>query len=163
MTSPHSTIDPREFRNTLGRFATGITVITTHQQGEIIGMTANAFISVSLEPPLILVSVDKKAHMHQALLQAERYGVSMLAEGQQSLSNHFAGRPENHADVRFEERHGMPVVAGSIAYIVARIVEAHPAGDHTLFIGEVEFLEHRPGNPLLYYGGQYRHLPGEND
>lgn len=161
MTSTSPGIDPREFRNTLGRFATGITVITTLQHGEVIGMTANAFISVSLEPPLILVSVDNKARMHQALLQAERYGVSMLAESQQSLSNHFAGRPDNHADIRLEARQGMPLLADAIAYIVARIVEAHPAGDHTLFIGEVEFLEHRPGNPLLYYSGQYRHLHHE--
>lgn len=158
MTPPQPGIDPREFRSTLGRFATGITVITTLQHGEVIGMTANAFISVSLEPPLILVSVDKKAHMHQALLQADRYGVSMLAENQQSLSNHFAGRPDNHEDIRFEERLGMPLLADCIAYIVATIVEAHPAGDHTLFIGQVELLEHHPGNPLLYYGGQYRHL-----
>jgi flavin reductase (DIM6/NTAB) family NADH-FMN oxidoreductase RutF len=158
MTSTQTGIDPREFRNTLGRFATGITVITTRQHGKVIGMTANAFISVSLEPPLILVSVDRKAHMHQALLQAERYAVSMLAEDQQSLRNHFAGRNNDHTAIRFEERLEMPVVADCIAYIVAKIVEAHPAGDHTLFIGEVEFLEHRPGNPLLYYSGQYRHL-----
>ncbi len=161
MTSTQPGIDPRQFRSTLGRFATGITVITTLQHGEVIGMTANAFMSVSLDPPLILVSVDKKARMHQALLQAERYGVSMLAEGQQSLSNHFAGRPDNHAAIRFEERQGIPLLSGCIAYIVARIVEAHPAGDHTLFMGQVELLEQHPGNPLLYYGGQYRRLPAE--
>ena len=81
-------VDPHKFRETLGRFASGITVVTTVHEGEVYGMTANAFVSVSLDPPLVLVSVDIRANMHEVLPKSKRYGVSILAEEQQSLSQH---------------------------------------------------------------------------
>ena len=161
MTLHQNNFNPREFRNALGRFATGITVITASNNGQVYGMTANAFMSVSLDPPLVLVSVDKKAHMHEVLLQTDRYGVSILAEHQEKLSNHFAGRVVDGVDFEFIEIDGMLLLNDAVAHLVTTIVNAQPAGDHTLFLGQVDFLEWRPGRPLLYYAGQYERLDPE--
>ena len=154
-------IDPREFRNTLGRFATGVTVITTEKDGQIHGMTANAFLSVSLDPPLVLVSVDNRATMHKILPESKRYGVSILAADQEPLSNHFARRPVEGLKIPFVEKHGVPVLDGAVAQIIARVVEEHRAGDHTLYIGLVEHLEWTDEKPLLFFAGQYHHLKSE--
>lgn len=154
-------IDPREFRNTLGRFASGVTVITTEKEGQIHGMTANAFVSVSLTPPLVLVSVDNRATMHKLLPESKRYGVSILAESQEAHSNHFARRPVEGLKLTFVEKHGVPVIDGAVAQIVAHVVDVHPAGDHTLYIGEVEHLEWTDEKPLLFFAGQYHHLKFE--
>ncbi|MBI3243633.1 MAG: flavin reductase family protein [Chloroflexi bacterium] len=154
-------INPREFRNALGRFASGVTIITTEYEGQAHGMTANAFVSVSLNPPLVLASVDHRAHLHRLLPLSGRYGVSILAEDQQPLSDHFAGRKVERLEVSFIRKHEMPLIGNAAAHLVARLVEAHPAGDHTLYIGQVEFLEWREARPLLFYSGQYRQLDGE--
>src|SRR5271154_2720810 len=87
-------IDTRQFRNALGRFASGVTVITAHHEDHMHGMTANAFVSVSLDPPLVLVSLDNRSNMHRILPTAGRYGVSVLAQNQEALSSHFAGQRE---------------------------------------------------------------------
>lgn len=156
-TESYDPIDPREFRNTLGHFATGVTVITTELDGEIHGMTANAFLSVSLEPPLVAVSVDHRAHLHQLLPQTGRYGVSILHRDQMPLSNHFAGFGDPDLTVQFTRRAGCPLLDGASAYLVTRVVDAHTAGDHTLYIGQVEYLEYADdaADPLLYYKGKY--------
>jgi flavin reductase (DIM6/NTAB) family NADH-FMN oxidoreductase RutF len=124
-------------------------------------MTANAFTSVSLEPPMILVSVDNRAHMNRLLLVGRPFGVSILAGDQEVLSNHFAGRATEALEIAFVTRHGVSLLDGALAYIVARVVEAHVAGDHTLYIGHVEFLEWREGRPLLFFAGQYGQLEVE--
>jgi len=147
----------------MGRFASGITVITTVVDGETVGMTANAFLSVSLEPPLVLVSVGKKAKMHEYLAKSGRYGISFLAEDQQAFSQQFAGRPQEGLQVPFIEKCGMPVLDGALAHIVATVVDAHPAGDHTLYIGQVEDLEYYDGNPLLFFSGKYRDLKSTDE
>lgn len=121
-------------------------------------MTANAFVSVSLNPPLVLVSVDNRATMHQILPITCRYGVSVLAEGQEKLSNHFAGRTIEGLHIRFTERLGMPLLEGAVAYFIVQVIDAHPAGDHTLFIGRVEHFEARDDRPLLFYSGKYQQL-----
>ena len=151
--------DPKLYRQALGRFASGVTIVTTQHEGRTHGMTANAFVSVSLDPPLVLVSVDNRAHMHEMLQRTGRYGVSVLAEDQETLSNHFAGRPVEGLEARFVTRHGVPLIEGAIAYFVARVVDAHPAGDHTLYIGRVEHFEVSDARPLLFHGGQYQQLP----
>lgn len=148
-------IDPRTFRTTLGRFATGITVVSMRQGGEIHGITVNAFLSVSLVPPLVAVCIDRRANAHQTLLETERYGVSVLRHDQRELSNHFAGRPVGQVPEPFTELAGFPVIEGALAQLVCRTVDAHEAGDHTLFIGRVEALTNEDGKPLLYYAGQY--------
>lgn len=150
--------DTRAFRNACGKFATGITVVTVAVDGEIHGMTANAFMSVSLDPPLIVVSVAKKAHMHAFLAQGERYAVSILNQDQEAYSGHFAGFPPKDFEPAFAQRHNHPVIANAIAYFVTRRGAAYEAGDHTLYIGQVDYFESNEQEPVLYYGGKYRLL-----
>lgn len=144
------------FRQALGRFATGVTVVTTVEEGRVHGMTANAFCSVSLEPPLVLISVEMHRQMHRLLARSGRYGVSILSEDQEEIAQHFAGRSQEGLAVPFVWHEGYPLIDGAIAYVTCKIIDAHPVGDHTLYIGQVEYLgstEERA--PLLYYGGRY--------
>lgn len=154
----HTQIDPVDFRRTLGRFASGITVITTKHEGDVHGMTANAFVSVSLDPPLVLISVDNRARMKEVLPKSGRYGISILSDKQEDMSQHFAGRPKEGAEVPFIERDGIPLIDGSLAHLVCEVVDEHPAGDHTLYVGRVEHLDYHDGAPLLFYTGTYRNL-----
>lgn len=158
--SAHS-FDSRQFRNALGRFASGVTVITAHHEDHPHGMTANAFVSVSLDPPLVLVSLDNRSYMHKILPAIGRYGVSVLAEDQEILSNHFAGRTVEGLHLRFITREGVPLLDGAVAYFVVQVIDAHPAGDHTLYIGKVEHFEARDDRPLLFYSGKYQQLRAE--
>lgn len=153
--SSQPTIDPKAFRSTLGRFATGVTVVTTVHEGEIHGMTASAFMSVSLNPPLVLVSVDRRAHLHGLLEIDSHYGVSILTQEQQGYSQHFAGYGAPEFEPAFVWRGEMPLIADALAHLVVRVVDAHPAGDHTLFIAQIEDLAWYEGEPLLYFSGQY--------
>jgi flavin reductase (DIM6/NTAB) family NADH-FMN oxidoreductase RutF len=148
----------RDLRNALGRFATGVTVVTAIENGKAHGMTANAFVSVSLDPPLVLVSLDNRSHMHRILPTVGRYGVSVLAEDQKALSNHFAGRTNQVTQVRFVSLGGTVLLHGAVAYFVVQVVGAHPAGDHTLYVGLVEYFEFRDDKPLLFYAGKYQQL-----
>jgi flavin reductase (DIM6/NTAB) family NADH-FMN oxidoreductase RutF len=149
-------LDPsHNLRNALGRFASGVTIVTTHHAGRTYGMTANSFVSVSLDPPLVLVSIDREAQIHQLLPQTGRYGVSVLAEDQEPLSHHFAGRVVDGVEFRFFDRAGVPLIEGALAHFVVHVIDAHPAGDHTLYIGRVEHFEFREGRPLVFHSGRY--------
>jgi flavin reductase (DIM6/NTAB) family NADH-FMN oxidoreductase RutF len=150
----------REFRKALGRFATGVTVVTTLQNGKVHAMTANSFVSVSLDPPLVLVSLDNRSYMHQILPSVGRYGVSVLAEDQRTLSDHFAGRPIGDTNIRFTNRAGATLLEDALAHFVVKVFGAHPAGDHTLYVGFVEYFEYREDRPLLFYAGDYQQLRG---
>jgi len=150
-------IPPHEFRQTLGRWASGVTIITAAHDGELRGMTASAFVSVSLEPPLVLVSVDDKAHMHAVLQDADRFGVSVLSAQQRELSNHFARRSSD-MEIPWVDFEGLPLIGGAIAQLVCRKVQVIPAGDHALFIGEVEYSRYTDDDPLVYFRGQYHEL-----
>ena len=152
--------DTRAFRHALGRFASGVTVVTARYEGQTHGMTANAFVSVSLDPPLVLVSLDNRSNMHRILPSTGFYGVSVLAENQERLSNYFAGRTTaENFHIRFTTRKDIPLIEGAVAYFVVRVIDAHPAGDHTLYIGHVEHFEAAPdGRPLLFYAGRYQQL-----
>ncbi len=152
-----------EFRRALGCFATGVTVITVDYEGQVQGMTANAFASVSLDPPLVLVCVDHRARTHAHLHAKKRFGVNVLAENQQVVSEYYAraaqdhGHAERDAKARFDRTaHGTPVLNGALAYLECRLDTAQNAGDHTIFIAEVEEVVVRQGDPLLYYRGEYR-------
>jgi flavin reductase (DIM6/NTAB) family NADH-FMN oxidoreductase RutF len=149
---------PLEFRHALGRFATGVSIVTTEHDGQIHGMTANAFVSISLDPPLVLLSLDNRSHMHQILPLSGRYGVSVLAEGQESLSNHFAGRKVEGLDFNFITRLDTPLLEGALAYFVAQVIDVHPAGDHTLYIAKVEHFECCEGRPLVFFAGRYQRV-----
>jgi len=154
-------IDTRQFRNALGRFASGVTVLTAEDDGKTHGMTANAFISVSLDPPLVLVSLDNRSNMHRILPKARRLGISVLAEDQDAHSNYYAGRAVEGLHVRFIHRNGVPLIGGAVAYFVTEVVDIHPAGDHTLYIARVEHFEVSEGRPLLFFGGRYHHMREE--
>ncbi len=148
-------IEPQQFRRTLSRFATGVTVITVADGEHVHGMTANAFMSVSLNPPLVLISIGHNAQMYRLLGLESRYGVSILSDDQEGLSRHFGGRPMDSLEIAFVQERGVPLLKGAIAHIVARVVDVHQAGDHTLFIGEVEYIQERHGSPLLFYATSY--------
>lgn len=146
------------FRRTLGMFATGVTVITTQAGEQVHGMTANAFMSVSLRPPLVVISVDRRARMHGLLHEGRRVGISVLAEEQRALSDLFAGRPEGAEEVEFDVVHETPLVRGALAHLVARVTRSYWGGDHSLFLGQVEYARYGEGQPLLFHGGRYEHL-----
>jgi len=147
------------FRRTLGMFATGVTVITTQDGEQVHGMTANAFMSVSLRPPLVVISVDRRAKMHALLHEGRRYGISVLADEQRALSDRFAGRTgEGSEEVEFDLVHETPLVRGALAHLVARVVRSNWGGDHSLFVGQVEYARYGEGQPLLFQGGHYQHL-----
>jgi flavin reductase (DIM6/NTAB) family NADH-FMN oxidoreductase RutF len=147
-------------RETLGMFATGVTVITTRVGDQIHGMTANAFMSVSLEPPLVLISVDRRTKMCKLLHEDRRFAVNVLAADQHSLSDRFAGRAaEEDPAPAFAIVHETPIVEGSAAQFVAHIVRSYWGGDHSLFLGQVEYARRAPDAlPLLFHGGQYAHI-----
>jgi flavin reductase (DIM6/NTAB) family NADH-FMN oxidoreductase RutF len=147
-------------RETLGMFATGVTVLTTRVADQIHGMTANAFMSVSLEPPLVLISVDRRTKMCSLLYEGRRFAVSVLAADQHALSDRFAGRaPEADPTPGFAMVHETPLVEGSAAQFVAHVVRSYWGGDHSLFLGQVEYARRAPDAvPLLFHGGQYARL-----
>jgi flavin reductase (DIM6/NTAB) family NADH-FMN oxidoreductase RutF len=144
----------RELRRVMGRFATGVTVVTTTERDTIHGMTANAFLSVSLRPPLVLISLGR-CRMNEMLPRTGRYGVSVLSHEQENFAAHFAGQRPAPVDPKFVWQHGIPLLEGALAHLVCHVVNSHPAGDHMLWIGEVEHLDHRDGEPLLFYTGRF--------
>jgi flavin reductase (DIM6/NTAB) family NADH-FMN oxidoreductase RutF len=152
-----------EFRRAMGQFATGVTIITVDLEGEVHGMTANAFASVSLEPPLVLVCVDHTTRTHAHLHAKKRFGINVLCEDQRAISEYYARperdqeRAEAKAGARFDRtKHGTPMLRGALAYLECRLHSAQPAGDHTIFIAEVEDIVVRDGEPLLFFRGKYR-------
>jgi flavin reductase (DIM6/NTAB) family NADH-FMN oxidoreductase RutF len=150
------------FRRTLGMFATGVTVITAKVGEQIHGMTANAFMSVSLQPPLILISVDRRAKMNALLGEGVRYGVSVLEERQSKLSDRFAGRAGDTPEPEFELVRDTPLVAGALAHLVASVVRSYWGGDHSLFLGRVEYVRYGEGTPLLFHSGGYGRVLGRS-
>ena len=150
------------FRRTLGMFATGVTVLTARAGETVHGMTANAFMSVSLRPPLVLVSVDRRARMSNLLHEGTRFGVNVLEAGQATLSDRFAGRVVvEEVEPRFELVHDTPLVEGALAHLVARVVRSYWGGDHSLFLGQVEYAHYGEGEPLLFHGGRYERIVGD--
>ncbi len=159
-----------DFRKALGCFATGVTVITVDYDGEVHGMTANAFTSVSLDPQLVLVCVDHKARTHAQLHAKKRFGVNVLASDQRAISQYYAKpartheRAEEEAGAKFDRTpHGTPVLHGALAYLECRLHNAQDAGDHTIFIAEVEGVVVREGDPLLFFRGNYRQIGDLNN
>src|SRR5436305_2544570 len=159
-----------DFRRAVGYLATGVTVITVDYEGQVQGMTANAFTSVSLDPMLVLVCVDHKARTHAHLHARKRFGINVLSEQQRAISEHYAqpdrdpARAEQEAGARFDRTpHGTPVLQGALAYLECRLQSAQDAGDHTIFIAEVEDVVVRDGKPLLYFQAEYRGIGGEID
>jgi flavin reductase (DIM6/NTAB) family NADH-FMN oxidoreductase RutF len=161
-------LNSAEFRRAMGNFATGVTIITLDLDGEVHGMTANAFASVSLDPLLVLVCVDHKTRTHAHLHSKKRFGINVLGEDQRPISEYYARpartheRAEEEAGARFERtRHGTPILHGALTYLECRFHSAEEAGDHTIFIAEVEDVVVREGEPLLFFRGKYRRVGEE--
>jgi len=156
-------VDPPQFRQLLGRFATGVTILTTRSgAGETLGMTASSIASVSLDPPLVLVSVDKNNDMHGAMERATHFVLNILAAEQEALSRRFAASDapaDRFRGVSYHENeHGIAVLEGVVAHIECEKRGAVPAGDHTIFIGLVVGGDVTDRRPLLYYRGGYAGL-----
>lgn len=151
-----SAIDSRAFRDTCGVFATGVNIITTHDGGQDHGMTANAFMSISLDPPLIAVSIARKARMLGKIQRSRRFAVSVLACGMDAIAWHFAGKSSDVAvDDIFERLDGMPVIRAAPAMFSATVYDDISAGDHTIIIGLVRAFSSRDeAEPLLFYKGR---------
>ena len=151
-----------EFRRAMGCFSTGVTVITVDDYGKVEGMTANAFASVSLDPMLVLVCVSHTARTHAHLHARKRFGINVLSENQRKISEHYAlaerdpAVAEETAGAKFDRtQRGTPVLQGALAYLECRLQTTHEAGDHTIFIAEVEDVVVHEGKPLLYFRGDY--------
>lgn len=143
------------FRRTLGMFATGVTVLTTVRDDQVHGMTANAFMSVSLAPPLVLVSVDRRARMCALLHEGSPLGVSVLAEDQQTAADFYANRSVEGFEPHFTLVHETPLVEGALAQLAGRIVRSYWGGDHSLFLAQVGYARCGEGRPLVFHGGRY--------
>ncbi|HKW41722.1 MAG TPA: flavin reductase family protein [Gemmatimonadales bacterium] len=153
--------DPALFRQLLGRFATGVTVVTARDAaGRPVGMTASSVASVSLHPPLVLVSVDQVNDMHPALKAAQRFILNVLAADQEVISRRFAAEHPNRFDgIRYRDsQHGLPVLDGVVASIECEKHGEAPGGDHTVFFGLVTGGSVYDRQPLLYYRGGYTGL-----
>ncbi len=155
-------IDTRAFRQTVGQFVTGVTVIAADVEGSIRAMTANSFTSLSLDPPLVLFCVGKETKMGQLIHEAAGFAVNILQQDQQHLSTYFAGgwKEETPPPFTFEDWEGGPLLAGSAAAIGCRLHAVHEGGDHWIVVGRVVNLYRREGDvaPLLFCGGRYAAL-----
>ncbi len=154
-------VDKSEFRRALGHFAAGVTVVTSQFDGDKIGgITVTAFTSVSLEPPLVLVCIDKRAKFHDHLNAGGNFAVNMLRDDQELVSRRFASsQGDQFQEVGYALGvSGAPVLEGAIAVVECRIVDLLPGGDHTIVVGEVEGTHVREGKPLLYFRGGYTQL-----
>ena len=151
--------DQKLFRMAMGRFATGVSIVTVALDGRVKGMTANAITSVSLEPLLLLVSVGRKSRTHSWLTKTARYGVSILTQSQRDISDFFAKATDDpipsSIPIRFSAR-GTPIIDGCLAFLDCPVVQTVEAGDHTLFLATVDDIHLAPGEPpLLFYEGRY--------
>ena len=155
-------IDPDEFRAVLGRFATGVTVLTTVDAGgRDHGMTVSAFCSLSLDPPLVLACVDHGATMHDMLAEGAPLGVNVLAAGQEALSRRFASGdpPKRFEGIGYQRgAQGAPLLDDVLAWLDCRVVARHPGGDHTIVVARVEGAGINAERPLLYYRSGYATL-----
>jgi 3-hydroxy-9,10-secoandrosta-1,3,5(10)-triene-9,17-dione monooxygenase reductase component len=157
-------IDPQQFREVMGRFVTGVTVVTLAHEGELRGMTANAFSSVSLDPALLLVCVDEHASMHAYFQSSDAFAVNILGADQQEVSKSFAQKGEKDEVMGgFPFRPGplgSPILEGVLAWAECRVEHRYAGGDHLIVVGRVVDLgiEHPEGAPLVFFGGQYRAL-----
>ncbi len=152
--------DSMDQRRIMGHFATGVTVVTTWHENKPHGMTANAVASLSLDPPLVLVSVDVKAQMNGCLKASDCFAVNILTVEQEALSVRFARHgPKDFSGIAYRtEATGSPVLDLALAFVDCKVTNVLPGGDHDIFIGEIVAGGSREGRPLVFYGGQYGSL-----
>lgn len=149
-------INGKDLREACGSFATGVTVISTKHKNHEHGMTANAFMSISLDPALIAISISKNAKMLDLIKKAGRFAVSILPEGQTTTAMHFAGKPNDEITKPFIEIDGLPVIDGAMTYFTTNTYKKVDAGDHVIFIGEVKEMNTDPSkSPLIFHNGKF--------
>lgn len=154
-------ISKEEFRAALSRFPSGVTVVTTKDKEERLhGITVSAFCSVSLEPPMVLICIDKTTGSHPAFEFGGMFVVNVLDETQAHLSNHFASRTADKFDrIEYDKTiDGIPILKDALVNLECRLVYTHEGGDHSIFVGEIQKATVNEGNPLLYFRGNYREL-----
>jgi flavin reductase (DIM6/NTAB) family NADH-FMN oxidoreductase RutF len=153
-------MDSKLQRQVMGQFATGVTIVTTKSGDTLSGMTANAVMSLSLDPPLIVVSVDREGTMHGLLEEGGCFAVNVLKREQEHLSRRFAERGEkDFSDLQIKTAEtGAPVLCDALAFADCRIVEVARGGDHDMFIGEMVAGAVAEGKALIFFGGEYRGL-----
>lgn len=149
------------FKQAMSKFATGVTIITTEVDAKPHGMTANAFMSVSLNPKLVLISIMEKSSTLNKIKESGRFAVNILSEQQIDLSKQFASREKNIENVSFEYLDGLPVIPNALAQVVCDVKSEYIEGDHTLFVGQVTDIRITDGEPLIYSGSKYRVLEKE--
>ena len=152
-------MNPTDFRKICGQFATGVTVLTTTSNGEVHGITVNSFTSVSLDPPLILFCIDKKARFNTPLTAEKSLAINILSEEQQEISNRFANpsmtSEERFSGLQFLSDYANPVFDDNVGVLTAQLQKTHDGGDHWIYIAKVIEGQSFAGNPLLYYSGSY--------
>ena len=154
-------IEQTEFRRALGHFASGVTVITTQHEGQLHGTTVSSFCSLSLNPPLVLVSIDLNSNIHDLILASEIFGVNILAEHAETLSQHFARRTaDKFSNIHYTlGKFGIPLLEDALVRLECRLTARYPGGDHSIFIGEVVSTSTRSHSlPLLYFRSKYGRL-----
>ena len=157
-------MDIREIRHVMGHFATGVTVITTNdKEGTPNGITANAFSSLSLDPPLVLVCIDKKANCYECFEESGVFAINLLGEHQEELSTRFATKGvEKFAGIGWHKGHqGLPLLDDAIGHIQCSLTNAYEGGDHTIYLGSVIDAKATGDRPLLFFKGKYHRLPEE--
>jgi flavin reductase (DIM6/NTAB) family NADH-FMN oxidoreductase RutF len=151
--------DGARFRETMGRFATGVCVVTALSAHGPAGLTTNAVSSLSLDPPLLLVCFDNASRTLPIVREAGRFAVNVLGAGQEELAATFASKDllpaEKFAAVTHSVDHGVPVLDGALAWLACDLQALHPGGDHTIGVGAVTQMEHTDGEPLVFFGGAY--------
>jgi 3-hydroxy-9,10-secoandrosta-1,3,5(10)-triene-9,17-dione monooxygenase reductase component len=156
------TIEPQELRRVMGHFATGVTVITTKdQQGAPNGLTANAFMSLSLDPPLVLISVDKNATCYACFEPSNGFTVNFLSEEQEEISKRFATKGiDKFSGLQWRPGgNGAAIIDGVIGYVECQVTERYDGGDHTIVVGEILNASATGDRPLLFFKGKYQRLP----
>ncbi len=151
-------VDEQQFRNALGRFASGVTVVTIADGDEKTGLTVSAFCSLSLEPPYILICINNSSSALAMIDRTKQFAVNILAADQRDLSNRFASRSDDKFDgVKYHPgKSGLPLLNDTVATLECALVNTFPGGDHTIYVGRVDeaFID-ASKSPLLYYHGQY--------
>lgn len=156
-------VDASEFRRAMSHFTSGVTIVTTSHEGRFFGMTVASFASVSLEPPLVLVCIEKGVQTHNAIIESRHFAVSILRDGQHDVSSRFAAKVDDRfSEVNVREGSlGDPLIEGALTGIECSLVDALPGGDHTIFVGRVEetYIDDE-SSPLVYFRSRYHSLQG---
>ncbi len=155
-------MDSQELRRVMGHFATGVTVVTTRDKdGNPSGLTVNAFNSLSINPPLVLVCIGKAAECYSLFEESGVFAVSLLSEGQEELSRRFATKGiEKFAGVKWHRgRHGGALLDGAMGYIECKVLHSYDGGDHTIYVGEILSAAASGNRPLIFFKGKYQRVP----